>query len=109
MVNVINFITFEHTSNPSRPHIKINKQNFSSFFKKIYPIIKLMLIIYLFIFFVLEFGEAPKDIDFRVGLMPNIAANQTSAAILESKKRLSEELESAESKAKKAKSEKIDM
>lgn len=56
-----------------------------------------------------EIGEdAPKDIDFRVGLMTNMAANQ-SVAIGDPKKRLSDETDLNEPKTKKTKSEKIDM
>lgn len=56
-----------------------------------------------------EIGEdAPKDIDFRVGLITNMAANQT-VGINDPKKRLSEEMDTHEPKTKKTKSEKIDM
>lgn len=53
-------------------------------------------------------GDTPKDIDFRVGLLPNIAANQ-SAIVNDAKKRVSEEMDLNEPKSKKTKSEKIDM
>lgn len=61
------------------------------------------------VFYFAAIGEdAPKDIDFRVGLMTNMAANQ-SVSIGDSTKRLSEEIDTNEPKTKKSKSEKIDM
>lgn len=51
--------------------------------------------------------ESPKDVDFRMGIMPNISANQTTT-IVDSKKRLSDENDMIEPKTKKTKSEKID-
>ncbi|XP_055310468.1 uncharacterized protein LOC129573660 isoform X4 [Sitodiplosis mosellana] len=56
-----------------------------------------------------QIGEdAPKDIDFRVGLMTNMSANQ-AVTVSDTKKRLSEETDLNEPKNKKTKSEKIDI
>lgn len=53
--------------------------------------------------------DASKDVDFRVGLMPNIPTSSQPTSIVDAKKRLSEESDSNGPKSKKTKSEKIDM
>lgn len=60
------------------------------------------------IFFTEFVEDSPKDVDFRVGLIPNIAANQPTPGV-ELKKRANEDSEMTEQKIKKSKSEKIDM
>lgn len=60
--------------------------------------------------FILElFDDAPKDVDFRVGLIPNMPTSSQAAPIVDTKKRLSEDSDPNEPKSKKTKSEKIDM
>lgn len=60
--------------------------------------------------FILElFEDASKDVDFRVGLMPNISTSSQPAPIVDTKKRLSEDSDSTGPKSKKTRSEKIDM
>lgn len=67
-------------------------------------------IAFTFLFCILElFEDASKDVDFRVGLMPNIPTSSQPAPIADTKKRLSEDSDSNGPKSKKTKSEKIDM